>query len=117
MAAQTVYGTNNAPGGGNAFFAGLEELFSSPGSFVKDAVPGGDSGYVPPKNAAGGAEPGGGSAFLAGVEEIVQAPSQAGSDFSSSIGSVLPSTTTTVIVLGLVAVIGLSVAYSFHKVL
>jgi hypothetical protein len=130
MAEQTVYGgasgswsdpsslPGGAPGGGNAFFAGLEELFNSPGSFLQDSTPGaGDSGYVPPMNAAGAAEPGGGNTFLAGLEETVQAPSQAASDLGSSIGSILPGsgTVTTWLVLGVVGILGL--VYISHKAL
>lgn len=111
-AQQTVYGTNaGPPGGGNAFFAGLEELFGSPKSFAQDAV-GGNSGYVPP------AAPGGGSALVAGLEEGAFDPSQFAADLPAIPGlPELPSSTkiTVWLVLGVVGILG--VAYISHKAL
>jgi hypothetical protein len=111
-AAQTAY----QPGGGNAFFAGLEELFTSPTAFFQDATAGGDSGYLPP------AQPGGGSAFVAGLEEVSTDPGQAASDFASQTGidKVLPSLPSfgELVVIGGLVVIGiLGVAYISHKAL
>lgn len=110
MAAQIQYGANQAPGGGNPFFAGLEELWNAPGSFLEDSVPGVDSGYKPAANKAGGAQPGGGSAFLAGVEELFQDPAQGFKDLGSS-----TSTITLWLSLAVVGVLGL--AYISHKAL
>src|SRR6185437_8652558 len=92
------------PGGGNAFFAGLEELFSSPTSFAKDSF-GIDNNYVPP------AAPGGGSAFVAGLEDLVQKPG----DFLDKLGVPGSGTVTVWLILGVVGVLG--IAYIAHKVL
>lgn len=125
MAAQTVYGSNNPPGGGSAFFAGLEEIFSSPSSAAQDlasgttgGIVGGQGGtWVPPTNAAGGAQPGAGNSFLAGLEETVNDPGQAASDAASAAAGVLPGsgTVTTWLVLAVLAIAG--VAYISHKAL
>lgn len=112
-APQTVYNGGNAPGsapgGGNAFFAGLETLWSSPTAFTQDlgsVVTGGaipDANYIPPKA--------GGSSFLAGLEELAQNPSQFFKDLPG-----LPSSTQ-LTVWGTLAVVGiLGIAYISHKV-
>lgn len=112
---QTVYGSNNPPGGGNPFFAGLEEIFSSPKSAVSDAASsvgiGGGGTWVPEKNAAGGAQPGAGNSFLAGAEELWNDPGQFVGD-ANPLPNGLPTATIAIVVIGI-----LGAAYIAHKVL
>lgn len=97
-------GSSYQPGGGNGFFAGLEELFNKPSDFAKDATGIGTATYLP-------TSPGGGNAFLAGAEELFQKPRQ----FLDDLG--VPSSATLIVMLALgVAAIG-GVAYIAHKVL
>lgn len=98
-------GVDRAPGNGNAFFAGLEELATSPGSFLVDSSTFGDSGYVPP------AKPGGGSAFVAGLEEAYNNPDKFFKDLPQPGSGML----TVWAVLGVVGILG--VAYITHKTL
>lgn len=102
--------TVTPPGGGNAFLAGLEELFTSPTSFAKDAV-GIDNNYVPP------AAPGGGSPFVAGLEDLVTNPSDFLSKLPNPVAAIWPGTNTVTVwlIVGVVGILG--VAYIAHKAL
>lgn len=105
--------TSYQPGGGNAFFAGLEELFNSPGDFANDAASSATLGVLPSSATFVPTSPGGGNSFLAGLEELAQKPGQFVSDLVPS----LPGSATVLIGLGLVVAGIFGVAYIAHKAL
>lgn len=121
--AQTTY--NTAPGGGNPFFAGLEELFNAPASFARDVASStgivDQSTYIPPtKTLSSGqtvVEPGGGSSFVAGLEEGAQNPTGFAADLGLPNLPDLPGQGTITIWLVLAVVGVLGIAYISHKAL